>query len=138
MIMNETSASQYIIPARYRRMENMHIVFWLLKDISWCMIWQVLGIAMVIPTLTIAIIISWRTRHIKAELAHNLAVTFWISANSYWMISEFYGFDTVVIWREFTGKHIALLPFITGATILLYYYAVQRPVELKKKKVITL
>src|SRR5580765_3930572 len=70
----------YTIPARFRRMENMHIAFWLMKDISWCMIWKVLGIAMIIPTLSIAIAIAWRTRDIKSELAHNLAVAFWISA----------------------------------------------------------
>jgi hypothetical protein len=76
----------YSIPARYRKLENLHIVFWLFKDISWCMIWQTLGIIMVIPTLSVAIYISYRTRNIKSELAHNLAVAFWISANSYWMI----------------------------------------------------
>lgn len=130
--------SQYIIPARYRRMENMHIVFWLLKDISWCMIWKTLGIAMVVPTLTFALLIAWRTRHIKSELAHNLAVAFWISANSYWMISEFFGFDTVIIWREFTGKHLSLLPFLAGSLILLYYYVAQRPGEVKRKEAITM
>ena len=57
--MKAQDESQYIIPARYRRMENMHIVFWLVKDISWCMIWKELGIAMFIPTLSIAIIIAW-------------------------------------------------------------------------------
>ena len=136
--MTQVKESSYIIPAKYRRMENMHIAFWLMKDISWCMIWKVLGIAMVIPTLSIAIIIAWRTRHIAAELAHNLAITFWISANSYWMISEFFGFDEMVVWREFTGKHLALIPFVTGAMLLLYYYAVQRPRELKLKRAATM
>ena len=129
---------QYIIPARFRRMENMHNVFWLVKDVSWCMIWKALGIAMVIPTLSIALIIAWRTRQIKAELAHNLAVAFWISANSYWMISEFFGFDSVIIWGPYTGKHLAMLPFMAGCIILLYYYLVQRPREQKKKKVVTM
>ena len=87
--MKESKEPLYEIPARYRKMENMHIVFWLVKDVSWCMIWKVLRIAMIVPTLTIAILIAWRTREIKAELAHNLAVIFWISANAYWMISEF-------------------------------------------------
>jgi len=136
--MSQPDESVYTIPARYRRMENMHIAFWLLKDISWCMIWRELGIAMVIPTLTIAIVIAWRTRHLVSELAHNLAIAFWISANSLWMISEFYGFDTMQIWRKFTGKHLALIPFAIGALILLYYYAVQRPRELKEKTVITM
>ena len=133
--MSQSSESQYIIPARYRKMENMHIVFWLLKDISWCMIWRELGLAMFIPTLTIAIIIAWRTRHIVAELAHNLAIAFWISANGYWMISEFFGFDEYVVWDWVTGKHMALIPFTIGAAILLFYYTVQRPKEIKRNQV---
>ena len=136
-IMSQSTETEYIIPARYRRMENMHIVFWLMKDISWCMIWKALGITMIIPTLTIAIVIAWRTRHIAAELSHNLAIAFWISANSLWMISEFFGFDTMVIWNGFTGKHLALVPFIIGISILLYYYVVQRPKEIKLKKAVT-
>jgi hypothetical protein len=119
---NET----YSIPAKYRRMENMHILFWLLKDISWCMIWKTLGIAMIFPTLIIAIVISWRTRNVASELAHNLAVTFWITANSYWMISEFFGFDEMQVWQSFEGRHIALIPFLIGLLFLLNYYIFQR------------
>lgn len=135
--MPETNDSLYSIPARYRKMENMHIVFWLVKDISWCMIWRELGMIMIVPTLSVAIWISWRTRNIKSELAHNLAVIFWISANAYWMISEFYGFDSMIVWQNFTGKHLALLPFIAGALILLYYYAFQRPREIKENRLVT-
>lgn len=136
--MSEHKQNMYAIPARFRQMENMHIVFWLLKDISWCMIWKTLGIAMIVPTLSIALVIAWRTRHLKSELAHNLAIAFWISANSLWMISEFFGFDTLLVWKQFTGKHLALIPFISGAVILLYYYIVQRPRELKEKSVVTM
>lgn len=128
----------YTIPAKYRRMENMHIVFWLLKDISWCMIWKTLAIAMVIPTLAIAVIIAFRTRKIKSELAHNLAIAFWISANSLWMISEFFGFDTLKLGAGFTGKHLALIPFIAGATILLWYYGFQRRKEKEDNEVVTM
>jgi len=130
--------NEYRIPARFRRMENMHIVFWLMKDISWCLVWKVLGMMMIVPTLTVAIVIAWRTREIKSELAHNLAVAFWISANSLWMIAEFFHFDDMIVWKEFTGKHLTLIPFVTGAVILLYYYAVQRPRELKDKSVVTM
>ena len=128
----------YTIPARYRNMENMHIVFWLIKDISWCMIWKTLGLAMAIPTLTISIIIAWRTRDIKSELAHNLAITFWISANAYWMISEFFHFDTVPVWGPFEGKHLAIIPFSIGALILLNYYIFQKPRAVSKEQVATL
>ena len=136
--MTSLKESQYIIPARYRKMENMHVVFWLMKDISWCMVWKPLGITMIVPTLSVAIWIAWKNRYIKSELAHNLAIVFWIAANAYWMISEFLRFDSIIVWKEFTGKHLALIPFVTGALILLYYYAVQRPKELKMKKAVTL
>jgi hypothetical protein len=83
-------------------------------------------------------VIAWRTRQIKSELAHNLAVAFWISANSLWMIAEFFHFDEMTVWKEFTGKHLAIIPFVTGILILLYYYAIQRPRELKQKSVVTM
>jgi len=119
----------YVIPARYRRMENMHIIFWLLKDVSWCMIWKTLGIAMIFPTLIISIIIAYRTKEIKSELAHNLAITFWIAANSYWMISEFFGFDEHPVGFGFEGKHISIIPFALGVLVLAFYYLFQRKHE---------
>lgn len=136
--MNPETEPQYVIPARYRRMENMHIIFWLLKDVSWCLIWKVLGIAMIFPTLIISIIIAWRTRQFKSELAHNLAITLWITANSYWMISEFWGFDEVVIWRQFEARHLALIPFALGILILAYYYIFQKRQEESAAQVVTL
>ncbi len=124
--MTASNPPQYTIPARYRKMENMHILFWLIKDLSWCMIWQVLGILMIFPTLIISIIIAWRTRRMASELAHNLAVTFWITANSYWMISEFWGFDEAEIWKGIEGRHIAVIPFVIGLLFLLNFYLFRR------------
>jgi hypothetical protein len=125
----QVSEEVYSIPAAYRKMENTHILFWLLKDIAWCMVWRPLGLAMVVPTLGIALVIAWRTRHYASELAHNLAIVFWISANSYWMTSEFFGFDIVHVTPTITGKHLALVPFLIGLGILLYYYLVTKPRE---------
>ena len=130
--MNHPSEQLYTIPARYRKMENMHIIFWLLKDVSWCMIWKPLGIAMIFPTLIIAIIIAWRTRELASELAHNLAIIFWITANAYWMISEFFGFDQVRLLYGIEGKYIATIPFSIGVLILAYYYIFQKPKETKQ------
>jgi hypothetical protein len=112
----------YNIPLRFRKMENMHIVFWLIKDISWCMIWKPLGIAMIFPTLIIAIVITVRNKRYVSELCHNAAIVFWITANAYWMISEFLHFDAVHITDTITYKHIAVIPFIIGICILGYYY----------------
>jgi hypothetical protein len=112
----------YTISLQNRKIENLHIVFWLLKDLSWCMVWKPLGIAMIFPTLIIASIIAYRSRAYLSEFYHNLAVALWITANSYWMVSEFLNFDTKILFGAYTYKHLALLPFILGTFPLIYYY----------------
>jgi hypothetical protein len=82
--------------------------------------------------------ISWRTRHIASELAHNLAVAFWISANSFWMISEFLEFDEKIVILGINGKQLSLIPFLAGLLILLNYYLLQRPREVREKHTTTL
>ena len=121
------SEATYNIPLRFRQMENLHIVFWLLKDISWCMIWKPLGILMIFPTLIISIVISWRNRRMVSETCHNVAIVFWITANSYWMISEFLHFDTKVLFGIYTFKHIAVIPFTIGILILAWFYLWWQP-----------
>jgi hypothetical protein len=121
------SESLYNVPVKYRKLENLHIVFWLLKDISWCMFWRPIGIAMVIPTIIVAFFIAWRTREIKSELIHNLAIIFWIIANSYWMISEFFHFENMPIYGRFEYKHLASIPFAIGLLLLIFYYVYWKP-----------
>ncbi len=117
----------YAIPIRFRRMENLHIIFWLLKDISWCMVWRPLGIAMIFPTLIIAIVISVQNRKYVSEICHNWAIVFWIAANSYWMISEFFEFDESLFMFGISYKYIAIIPFSIGILILMYYYLIWKP-----------
>lgn len=117
----------YIIPLPYRRMENLHIVFWLFKDIAWCLDIHWLGILMIVPTFTISLVIAWRTRHIMSERCHNIAICVWITANSYWMLSEFFGFDGNIIFGHFTYKYLALIPFFTGVLVLAFYYLIWKP-----------
>jgi hypothetical protein len=114
--------TDYRIPLKYRKMENLHIVFWIFKDIGWCLIWKPLGIVMIFPTLIISIIIAYRTRQMMAELCHNLAITLWIMANSYWMSVEFLGLDATTVYQHVTYKHLALIPFLSGVACLAYYY----------------
>lgn len=125
--MENTPATAYSIPMKNRMMENLHIVFWLFKDLAWCMFWKPLGIAMIIPTFIISVVIAWRTRNIMSELCHNLAVSIWIAANSYWMVSEFLGFDEHIWFAHYTYKQIAVLPFVAGILILGYYYLYYKP-----------
>ncbi len=121
-ISHTRTEDQYQIPLRYRTMENLHIVFWLFKDLSWCMFWRPLGIAMIFPTLLIAMVIAWRTRHMMSEWAHNVAIVLWIMANSYWMISEFFHFDGHLVYGAITYKYLAVIPFVAGILVLAWYY----------------
>lgn len=112
----------YTVPLAHRRTENLHIVFWLMKDISWCLMWRTLGMIMIVPTLGAAIFITWRARRLRAELAHNLAVVFWITANAWWMVTEFFEFDETPLWLGIDGRHFSMIPFLIGAFILARYY----------------
>lgn len=121
--------SYYSIPAKIRRMENLHIVFWLLKDTGWCLNLKPLAIFMIFPTLIIAGVITYRNRAILSELAHNLAVIFWITANSTWMIMEFFALDETPVLGPISGRYLALIPFGIGILILLIYYIFLRGKE---------
>ncbi|MCX6208653.1 MAG: hypothetical protein NTZ59_03915 [Bacteroidetes bacterium] len=127
---NSTQEDKDLV-VKYRQTENLHIVFWLFKDLAWCMVWKPLGIAMIFPTLLIAIIITYRSRYIISERYHNLAVTVWIIANSYWMLSEFLHFEDKPL-LGYTYKHLATIPFGAGILILAYYYLFFHSKENKK------
>ena len=111
----------YYIPARFRRVENLHILFWLIKDVCWAMNFKTLGMLMIVPTMTVALIILFQTRHILSEFIHNLAVVFWIIANCTWMIGEFWGIDENLI-GNIGLRQMAIVPFGLGLMVLLYYY----------------
>jgi hypothetical protein len=108
----------YSIPSRFRRIENLHILFWLVKDLCWAMNFRYIGMMMIIPTLVAALLITWQTRSIYSELMHNLAVVFWISANGTWMIGEFFEIDE----GPYGLRRMAIIPFSIGLTILATFY----------------
>lgn len=120
-----TPPRMYSIPQRFRMIENLHIVFWLIKDLSWAMLWKPLGLIMIIPTISAALLITWQTRNIKAELYHNIGVDCWICANAYWMIVEF---------QELPDKfrYFSAIPFSIGICFIAYYYFIILPAERKK------
>ncbi|WP_229738570.1 hypothetical protein [Parapedobacter pyrenivorans] len=120
----------YQVPARFRFFENLHIVFWLIKDISWAMLWKPLGMVMIIPTLTLAIKITIQTRYIKSELYHNLAIVCWICANCTWMTFEFF-------WPEYDYlRYYTAIPFVCGIGFIAYYYLVLLPATSRRPTVI--
>jgi hypothetical protein len=109
-----------------RKLENLHVLLWLIKDMSWVAGWHLAGVLMIVPTILVAIFFTWRFRKEKIEFIHNLAICFWISANSIWMIGEFFYNDTTRPWS------IAL--FSMGlATLALYYLPLLFHLSPKKK-----
>lgn len=113
-----------------RKLENLHILLWLLKDMSWLMMWRGFGIFMIFPTLACAIIITWKSRNYKSELFHNLAVICWISANSFWMITEFFGLEQQL-------KIFAAIPFSIGLILIITYH-LKKFIKEKNKAIIPL
>ncbi|HMT28250.1 MAG TPA: hypothetical protein PKD91_03110 [Bacteroidia bacterium] len=99
---------------KIREYENLHILLWLLKDTCWVMLWEIPGMIMIIPTLAVAVHITWIRRHIISDLFHNLAVCMWISANSIWMTGEFFLEDSL--------RPIAMVFFMSGLVTVLFYY----------------
>jgi prepilin signal peptidase PulO-like enzyme (type II secretory pathway) len=121
----------YSIPARFRRIENLHILFWLVKDVSWALNFRLMGMIMIVPTVLAALVITWQTRKIFSELMHNLAVVFWIFANCTWMIGEFYMAD-----EGHQARSWAVVPFVIGLLILVVYYLLYFTQKAFREKVV--
>jgi hypothetical protein len=98
---------------KIRKYENLHIIFWLIKDTCWMLELKLLGALMIFPTLGVAIYIIYKTRFLK-EVYINFAVFFWILANSFWMICEFFINDL--------HRHYAIIPFIIGFIFVVIFY----------------
>lgn len=98
---------------RVKQQENMHILFWLIKDSCWMLEIKWLGALMVVPTLGIAAWIIYVTRKLP-EVYINVAIFFWITANSYWMIMEVF-FDNA-------HRYLAAIPFALGFIFVGLFY----------------
>ncbi|MFN8324068.1 MAG: hypothetical protein U0T74_15505 [Chitinophagales bacterium] len=108
-----------------REYENLHIALWLIKDTCWVMGWSIGGMLMIVPTLFVAIHITWRSRRDLADLFHNVAVCCWISANAIWMTGEFFFQDGL--------RNYAMIFFTIGLVVVAIFYIVHFP-EIKRKQ----
>lgn len=98
---------------RIRKYENIHIVFWLMKDICWMLELKTLGAIMILPAMSLAVYLVKRTWHIR-EVFVNAAIFFWILANSYWMLIEFFNNNEY--------KDLAAIPFACGFLCIGIFY----------------
>ncbi|MBL0328928.1 MAG: hypothetical protein IPP64_05790 [Bacteroidetes bacterium] len=109
--------------------ENIHIPLWLLKDTCWMMEWRIMGIIMIIPTLTVSLIIAYSAWKEKDdEFWIKTAISFWISANSYWMVCEFVKHEEL--------KYFAAIPFIAGMICVSYFYTKRLLLNKKNKEIL--
>jgi hypothetical protein len=76
--------------------------------------WKAGGIIMIFPTVSVAFYLLFKSRKVRAELYHNLAVCFWILANSTWMVGEFNDIDLRIYAATLFGS---------GLVVLAVYYA---------------
>ena len=113
--------SIYYIPYKFRRVENLHILLWLLKDTFWAINFRYPAIFMIIPTLAVALVITYQTRKITSEFLHNLAMVFWITANCTWMVGEFFEWDANLV-GPYGLREFSIFPFAAGLLTLAYYY----------------
>lgn len=104
---------------------NVHILLWLIKDLSWLMQWRSLGVFIMIPTILFAILIAYRSKDVLLELLPNLAVVFWIIANSMWMIVEFFAFDESL-------KFYAIIPFACRLVAICGHFALKIKLDRKR------
>ena len=99
---------------KIKKYENLHILFWLVKDSCWMLELKCLAVIMVIPTIIISFFILFFTRK-TLDFYTNLAVFFWIFANGIWMYSEFFYHDKY--------KLTSIIPFVLGLLCVgIYYY----------------
>ena len=112
---------------RIRSTENMHILLWLIKDTCWVQGYELLGVSMIIPTISIAVFLTVRTRKVKEEFIHNLAVVFWLCANSVWMVGEFFYNDST--------RPYAVIFFALGLITLAVHYIPKWTVKFRKDEV---
>jgi hypothetical protein len=113
----------------YRWIENAHIFLWLVKDLCWSLEFKPGGLFMIIPTVTVAFYITWKSRNVRSELFHNIAVCFWILANSTWMVGEF---------TDHEARPYAATLFALGLATIAVYYILFFSKDRKAEKVYSL
>jgi hypothetical protein len=97
---------------KIRKTENLHVVFWLFKDMCWMMEYKTAGALLILPTLAMAFYVLYLSKNKLDLIIVNVAIIFWICANSAWMMSDFY---------NDLPKSVSLLFFIAGILTMFFY-----------------
>lgn len=120
-----TDKQPHRVPYNAALIDNIHILFWLIKDTCWALLWRPLGMMMIVPTMGVAVYIMWRYRQYRSDLFHNIAICLWIAANSLWMTGEFFQLEL---------RPVAVGIFAVGLALLAVYYIFFFSADRKKAK----
>ena len=83
--------------------ESLHFPLWIIKDFAWFMGFGWISLIFALPTIIISLILIGYTSGIKK--AENIIIGCWLSANTFWMLSELFKAPT---------KEIAIVLFVIG------------------------
>jgi hypothetical protein len=103
----------------YITLDSLHIPIWLFKDIAWLMVWKPLGVAMVLPAMAVAVYLCLATIGMHKKFLLNLAILFWISANSLWMLGEFF---------DWHFQPYSATLFVSGIVVMAFFFKTRRGV----------
>ncbi|NOT35943.1 MAG: hypothetical protein HOP11_01035 [Saprospiraceae bacterium] len=107
--------------SKIKRFENFHILLWLLKDTSWLLEFRIFATMIAIPTIAVAIHIAYLSyKWKKFDFWLQVAVCFWISANSYWMTCELFGYEEL--------ENYAVILFVLGFISTFIYFGSRKSV----------
>lgn len=95
-----------------RQLDIIHVPLWIIKDTCWMMEFKALGVLMIIPTISVAIILCYKSRNYLQRLLLNGSVLCWVSANALWMLNDF--FDLNIHW-------LSLMLFSLGLIVVAIY-----------------
>ena len=70
------------------KINTMHVFFWLVKDMCWCLHLTALATLMVFPTVSLTGYILFTQKESREE---NLILTCWVMMNVFWMLHELHG-----------------------------------------------
>lgn len=103
------------------KIEGLHIFVWLIKDFCWCLNFKELGILMIVPTLLISLLFIYKTKNNLSQLITNISITLWVTANSLWMLSEFFEMTQTTIFFLPIKYYFGAL-FVIGLLNIIVYH----------------
>ena len=74
---------------------------------------KTLGVIMIFPTMALAVYLVYKTLNTR-DFYINMSIFFWIGANSFWMLMEFF--------NDNQYKHYAGIPFALGILFVVLFY----------------